>query len=108
MRRERTGDCTNFAKVSIFCETGGEKGHRVNGRGDRFYPLNESYLAIEDEFQAEDLEQVFEAVSDRATQNHSEFVAEVFAALLLNGGALRQNAEVRRLFEKYGGVDIWL
>ena len=74
--------------------------------GDRFYPLDESYLATEEEFQAEDLDHVFEVISDRATQNHSEFVAEVFAVLLLNGGKVRQDAKLMQLYEKYGGIGI--
>lgn len=74
--------------------------------GDRFYLLDEGYLAAETEFQVEDLEHVFHTVSDRATQNHSEFVAEVFAAMLLGRDDLRQDGAVMRLYEKYGGSGI--
>jgi hypothetical protein len=74
--------------------------------GDRFFPLGEGYLESEQAFQQEDLRHIFRAVSDRATQNHSEFVAEVFAALLLGRAELRQDLEVMNSYTKYGGDGI--
>jgi hypothetical protein len=74
--------------------------------GDRVDHLNEAYLEAEKAFRGEDLAEVFAAVSDRATQNHSEFVAETFAALMLGRDDLRQNDQIMRLYEKYGGSEI--
>jgi hypothetical protein len=74
--------------------------------GDRFFRQGEEYLAAERQFQGEDLDHIYQAVSDKATENHSEFVAEVFAALLLGRDELREDSEVMRLYEKYGGAGV--
>jgi len=61
----------------------------------------------EEEFQGEDLGHVFEVLGDRATANHLEFVVEVFAAVQLGrANELRQDEEIMRMYERYGGIGI--
>jgi hypothetical protein len=45
-------------------------------------------------------------VSEYATNNHAEFVAEVFAALLLGRAELKNNPRVMDLYERFGGIEI--
>jgi hypothetical protein len=107
MRRARRGHdfSTDDPRHPIAHELGELAMHQSVG-GDRFYPLDEGYLAAENEFQGERLRHVHQTVSGRAIRNHSEFVAEVFAALLLGRDDLQQDGEVMRLYEKYGGSGI--
>jgi hypothetical protein len=107
MREAREGHdfSTDDLRHPIAHEPGELARHQSVG-GDRFYPWGELYLATEQELQGENMELVYQAVSDRATHNHSEFVAEVFAALLLGREELMQDAELMRLLEKYGGSGV--
>jgi hypothetical protein len=75
---------------------------------ERFDPLHESYLAEEEEFQAlgDELDELADLVSEYATNNHSEFVAEVFTALMLGRDELKQNARLMALYEHFGGPDL--
>jgi hypothetical protein len=83
--------------------------HRSIG-GERFFPFGEGYLADERTFRAlgetGELDEIADTVSDRAIENHSEFVAETFAALLLGRDELRDNETVMQAFERFGGEGI--
>ena len=52
------------------------------------------------------MDDLTDAVSDRAEVNHSEFIAEVFAALMLGRDELRENDLVMNTFERFGGEQI--
>jgi hypothetical protein len=78
--------------------------------GARFDPLHESYLADEGAFQrlgeSGVLDDIMDAVSDRAGLNHAEFVAEVFAALMLGRTELLGKAAVMDAYTRFGGEAI--
>jgi hypothetical protein len=76
--------------------------------GDAGYEsTSRTYQRDEDDFQQEDLRHVYEILGDRATANHSEFVAEVFAAMQLGrADELKQHGEIMRMYERYGGTGI--
>jgi hypothetical protein len=75
---------------------------------ERFDPLDERYLADEEVFQqlGDELDGLSDLVSEYATGNHAEFVAEVFAALMLGRDELKENARVMELYERFGGPGI--
>jgi hypothetical protein len=52
------------------------------------------------------LDLIAEQVSDQATEDHSEFVAETFAALMLGRDELRGNEVVMDAFRRFGGDKI--
>jgi hypothetical protein len=52
------------------------------------------------------LDQIADVVSDRAVVDHSEFVAEVFTALMLGRDELRENGLVMDAYERFGGERI--
>jgi hypothetical protein len=107
MRRARDDHSfsTGDAMHPIAHELGELAMHQAVG-GDKFNPLGVEYLAAEQAFRREDLGHIYEAVSDRATTNHSEFVAETFAAILLGRDELRQDRDLMQLYERYGGPEI--
>ena len=65
-------------------------------------------MADEEEFRAlgDELDRLSDLVSEYATNNHAEFVAEVFAALLLGRDELKQNARVMTLYEHFASPGI--
>jgi hypothetical protein len=77
---------------------------------ERFDPLHESYLQDEAEFrrmgESGVLDDLADVVSDRAILNHSEFVAEVFAALMLGRTELLDNDAVIGAYTRFGGAPI--
>ena len=77
---------------------------------DRFDLSTSAYRREERTFrkmsETGELDEIADAVSDRAIENHSEFVAEVFAALMLGRNELRQNALVMEAFLRFGGERI--
>jgi hypothetical protein len=78
--------------------------------GEAFDQHTEEYREAEQEFrdlgETRELDHISDAVSDRASQNHSEFVAEVFAALVLGREELRDDETVMHLFRHFGGDSI--
>jgi hypothetical protein len=76
----------------------------------RYNPQMAEYRREEREFQemAEtgELDEISDAVSKRAMENHSEFVAEVFAALMLGRDELRDNEAVMENYQRFGGDSI--
>jgi uncharacterized membrane protein len=74
---------------------------------DRFDLSSAAYRREEREFRemsdSGELDEISDAVSDRAIENHSEFVAEVFAALMLGRDELRQNPLVMDTLRRFGG-----
>jgi hypothetical protein len=75
-----------------------------------FDPFSDEYAAEEEEFRALGdtgaLDAIADAVSDRAIENHSEFVAETFAALLLGRRELLANEFVMGAYTRFGGERI--
>jgi hypothetical protein len=111
MRRARERNLLSTAdpRHPIAHEMGEVAMHQSVG-GDRFYPFGEEYLAEERAFRERvergELRNVLAIVSRRAEMNHSEFVAEVFAALLLGREDLRANPAVMNAFQVFGGDSI--
>jgi hypothetical protein len=85
---------------------------------DRFDKQGEQYEQEEAEFRAMGepdqgyvsdeegrypLDIIADEVSDRASDDHSEFVAETFAALMLGREELRENEVVMDAFRRFGG-----
>jgi hypothetical protein len=69
--------------------------------------LGESYAAVEEDFQREDLNHIYAVLGDRATHSHGEFVAECFTALMLGrADELHQDEAIMKVYEKYGGNGI--
>lgn len=88
----------------------GELAMHLSVGGERFDPLHESYLGDESAFrrmgESGALDEIADAVSDRAAINHSEFVAEVFAALTLGRTELLRNPVVMDAYTRFGGEPI--
>jgi hypothetical protein len=88
----------------------GELAMHLSVGADRFDPLHKSYQADEEQFQrmgeSGQLDEIADAVSDRAALNHSEFVAEVFTALTLGRRELLANAVVMDAYTRFGGESI--
>jgi hypothetical protein len=88
----------------------GELAMHLSVGAERFDPLHESYLQDEAEFrrlgESGELDQIADAVSDRAATNHSEFVAEVFAALMLGRIELLADRAVMDAYTRFGGAAI--
>jgi hypothetical protein len=86
----------------------GELAMHQSVSAERFDPLHEGYLQDEADFQAlgDELDTLADRVSEYATNNHAEFVAEVFAALMLGRNDLRGDARLMQLYERFGGPGI--
>jgi hypothetical protein len=108
MRRARARNVfsSDDPRHPILHEMGELAMHQSVG-ADRFDPFHEAYQREEEAFRAMgdtgELDAISDAVSDRATDNHSEFIAEVFAALLLGRDELRDNQLVMENFRRFGG-----
>jgi hypothetical protein len=97
---------TSDARHLILHELGEYAMHRSVG-DLRFSPYTEEYAADERAFQSLDLALVFDLLGDRATASHSEFVAEMFAALQLNRAReLKANTVLMEMYERFGGVEM--
>jgi hypothetical protein len=83
----------------------GELARHLSVGPERFDPFHERYLAEEAEFQAlgDELDHLSDLVSEYATNNHAEFVAEVFSALMLGRDELRLDVRLMALYEYFGG-----
>ncbi len=76
---------------------------------ERFTPGQPQYEGNEATFQQDEeaMPQVYAALGNRATTGHSEFVAEVFAAMLLGRDEeLQANDTLMDRFRRYGGEEI--
>jgi hypothetical protein len=72
-----------------------------------YNPHSAEYAEEEEDFQQEDMAHVYDVLGDRATLNHGEFVAEVFAALLLGRAEeLKADEEIMPMYGRYGGLRI--
>jgi hypothetical protein len=58
------------------------------------------------QFQRLDFDYIRRLVSDRATANHTEFVAEMFTALVLGRHELRDEAVLMAALKQFGGERI--
>jgi hypothetical protein len=97
---------TSDARHVILHELGEYAMHRSVG-DTRFNPFSEEYAADEEAFQAADLALVFDVLGDRATASHSEFVAEMVAAMQLGRAReLKDNGELMQMYERFGGAEI--
>jgi hypothetical protein len=111
--REEHGFSTGDPHHPIVHELGELAMHQSVGP-DPFDPMTEEYEAAEAKFralgeegtEASVLDQLADTVSDRAIANHSEFVAEVFAALMLGRDELRENQLVMDAYRRFGGERI--
>ena len=76
--------------------------------GGSVRPLPRIVLRDEVEFQrlgeTGELDEIADVVSDRASLNHSEFVAEVFAALMSGRIELLENEAVMSAYRHFGGA----
>jgi len=100
--RRRNLYSTADARHIVMHEMGELAMHQSVG-GDRFSPLERAYQQAEQDFQRVDSAMIQAVVSAYAIRSHSDFVAEVFAALTLGRGALRDDPEIMEAFERFGG-----
>ncbi len=108
--RERNIFSTDDARHLVMHELGEVAMHQSVG-ADRYDSLHEAYLQDEKEFQEQvDKDHVKQVVSDYAVENHSEFVAEMFAALLLGRDDLRKDEVLMKAFQRFAGDQLveWL
>jgi hypothetical protein len=76
---------------------------------EAFTPGQDEYEANEAQFQEDEegLAHIYDVMGDRATQSHSEFVAEMFAAMLLGRAeVLGEDEELMTRFRRYGGETV--
>lgn len=96
-----TGDPRHF----VMHEMGELAMHQSVG-ADRFEPREAAYLQNERAFRTINRTAFAQTVSQRAADNHSEFVAEVFTGLTLGRDDLRQNQSVMQAYRRFGGDKI--
>jgi len=73
---------------------------------DRYDLFHAAYLRDETEFKKLNKYAFAQTVSLRGSDSHSEFVAEVFAGLMLGRIGLRQNRMVMEAYRRFGGDKI--
>jgi hypothetical protein len=102
---ERKVFSTRDERHIIMHELGELAMHQSVG-SDRFDAVTEEYQEAEEDFKKLDKKVIEDKVSRYATESHSEFVAEVFAGLMLGREDLRQDQAIRKLFRQLGGDKI--
>ena len=100
--REKNIFSTDHPSHFIMHEMGELATHQSLG-GKRFFNLGEQFLRDEQEFQKLDRNHIRDVVSIQARQNHTEFTAEVFAALILGRDEIRNDDLVMKAFARFGG-----
>jgi hypothetical protein len=93
---------TDDPRHFIMHEMGELATHQSIG-GIRFFNLGEAYLGDEEEFQRLDRQHIRNVVSRQAARDHTEFTAEVFAALVLGRDEIRQDNMVMEALRRFGG-----
>jgi hypothetical protein len=97
-----TGDERHFIVHEL-----GELAFEQSAGIDNANPLGTNYAAVEEQFQQEDMAHIYEMLGDRATHSHGEFVAEMFAGIMLGrADELHADEALMELYRKYGGEDL--